>query len=105
MKTNQITAISAAVIAIGVVYTIVNNAIKDQQLREIQRERAIEFQKRQKFNATNTFCREKFEGGFVREYMYDDIYKFTARRILKECMAANGYENVECGYYGVCEKK
>ena len=38
MKTNQITAISAAVIAIGVVYTIVNNAIKDQQLREIQRE-------------------------------------------------------------------
>ena len=69
------------------------------------KERAIRFQKRQKFSATNTFCREKYEGGFVREYMYDDIYKFTARRILKECMAANGYENVECGYYGVCEQK
>ena len=105
MKANQVTTFSAVVIAIGVVYIIANNIYKERQYREIQQERAIEFEKRQKFSDTNTFCREKFEGGFVGKNMYDDISKFTARRILKECMAANGYKNVECGYYGVCEQK
>ena len=105
MKANQVTAFSAVVIAIGVVYIIANNIYKERQYREIQQERAIEFQKRQKFTNTNTACRENYADGFIRDYLFDETLKFTAQRLLKECMEVNGYANLECGRYGVCKQK
>ena len=96
---NKITAISAVVIALGVVYTIVNSKIDDQQ----QQERSIEFQQRQKFNAANTFCREEASGGMYRRARELGLIK-DAKEFLMECMEKNGFWNVECSSYGKCKR-
>ena len=105
MKANQVTAFSAVVIAIGVVYLIANNNYKERKYREIQQERAIEFQKRQRFNNANTFCRE--EGN---ERLYRRLKRLgatsSAHVYLLDCMKSQGYSNVDCNYdYGVCKQK
>ena len=105
MKANQITAFSAVVIAIGVVYVIANNIYKKRQYREIQQQRAIEFQKKQKFNNANTFCREEGGEGIYRELKRLGLTS-SAWKYLNECMQSQGYANVDCDYdYGVCKQK
>tara|TARA_B100001989_G_C24174738_1_gene286002 strand:- start:22 stop:333 length:312 start_codon:yes stop_codon:yes gene_type:complete len=103
MKANQITAISAAVIAIGVVYTIVDSKIEDQQQQQEQ-ERAIEFQQKQKFNAANRFCRENANGGMYRQAIRLDMTE-DAIEFLERCMGQNGFWNVDCNSYGVCKQR
>ena len=104
MKANQVTAFSAVVIAIGVVYIIANNIYKERQYREIQQERAIQFQKRQRFNNANTFCREEEGDGLYRRLIGLDLTS-SASKFLTECMQRQGYANVDCGRYGVCKQK
>ena len=104
MKANQVTAFSAVIIAIGVVYIIANNIYKERQYREIQQERAIEFQKRQRFNNANTFCSEEESGGTYRDLMKYDLTS-SAYKFLVNCMASQGYVNVDCDRYGVCKQK
>ena len=101
---NQVTAFSAHVIDIGAVYIIANNIYKERQYREIQQEKAIEFQKRQRFNNANTFCREEADEGLYRELNRLDLTS-SAWKYLTDCMNSQGYANVDCGRYGVCKQK
>jgi len=98
MKANQITAISAVAIAIGVIYTIVNSKIDDQQ-----QERSIEFQQSQKFSGTNEFCREEAGGGTYRRMIGLGMRK-DAKEYLMKCMEKNGFWNIDCGSFGVCKR-
>ena len=98
-KANKITAISAVVFPIGVVYIIVNSAIKDQQ----QQERSIEFQQSQKFNAANTFCREEASQGMYRRAKELGFSK-NAKEFLLRCMEVNGFFDVDCSSYGKCKR-
>ena len=96
---NKITAISAVVIAIGVVYTIVNSNIDDKQ----QQERSIEFQQSQKFNAANTFCTEDASRGLYRKAR-DMGFAKDAKELLLSCMETKGFSNIECSSYGKCKR-
>ena len=100
MKANQITAISAVVIAIGVVYTIVNSKIQDQ----LQQQKTIELQQKQKLNTANRFCTEVSMNGTYRLAKQSGKNE-DAKEFLLNCMGLNGFWNVECTSYGECKLK
>ena len=108
MKANQITAISAVVIALGVVYMIADNIYKEQQLIEFQKQRAIELKekekKRKEFARTNNYCKEYWQDGVVKKHLYNDYepLKKLAQDELVNCMEYSGYKNVKCYSNGEC---